>query len=337
MKILKIALTAATAALLLTGSSYAGKQDNENVRRYSDGVSLLNLLNGLNLTAEQQQRILDMNKELRDLRDGALNGQKAQELEAEKEKAMGELYNYLLSNPEKEDKDIQSRAAKADHNLREYRDDSMKKLSPEFDRISKEVEGILSSEQLDVINNFAPCVVPPKDMRDPVRAGQAKSSDATVKALEQARQLNAAKKDVDSFAQKTADHTIEASEHKAKLSPEEQKEVRERVVATIKQAIKLSDTDFEIQKPLLAQKLEPVNKIEDLKTEINQRNPHANPLQNSKGSKVVQFLVNPDTVIPIFERRLQAAAPGGLKGAAKDSPKPAQEKTATTTTPGSWK
>lgn len=314
MKILKSALAATAAGILLAGGVQAGSQE-DNLRKYSEGVSLLNLLNGLNLTDDQQKRILELNKELRTLRDGSLNSREAQALTADKEKAMGELYNYLLANPEKEDKAIQGRAAKAEHALKVYRDENFKKLGPEVARVVKEVEGMLSSQQLEVVENFLPCIVPPKDMRDPVRAGQAKSSDATVKALEQARRLSDAKKDVDGFAQRTADAVIAGSEKKAKLSDDERKDVRERVVAAIKQAVKLSDTDFEIQKPLLAQKLEIVNKIEDLRNEIDQRNPHANPLQ-TRSSKVRQFLVNPDAVIPALESRLKNQAPGGLKASA---------------------
>lgn len=315
MKTLASALAAVALSLALSTPAYAAARDGDKTRGYAEGVSLLNLLNGLNLSTEQLQRTLELNKELKALRDGALETPEAQALEAEKEKALGALYAYLLDNPEKEDKEIQARAAKAEHAVKAFRDEAFKKLGPEFDRIAKEVEALLSSQQLAVVEDFAPCVVPPKDMRDPVRAGQAKSSDAGVKALEQARQLAAAKKDVDEFAKKAADRVVEASERKAKLEDAERQELRSRVVDAIKQAVKLSPTDFEIQKPLLAQKLEPVNRIDELRGEIKQRDPHANPMLNAKNPKVVQFLVNPDVVVPVLEKRLRVSSPGGLKGA----------------------
>ena len=320
------------AGMLIAASSFAGRQDSDSTRKYAEGVSLLNLLNGLNLSSEQMHKILDLNKELKTLRDDAFDGPKVKAMESEKEDALNALYTYLMNNPEREDKAIQDRASKAEQKLKEYRDGVFKQLSAELERISKEVEGSLSSQQLDVVNDFKPCIVPPKDMRDPVRAGQAKSDEATVKALEKARELSKAKGDVDSFAQKVADKAIEHSEKKAKLSADEEKSIRNNVVATIKQAVKLSDTDFEIQKPLLAQKIEPVNKMEELKEEMNKRNPHADPLQNARGSKVVQFLVNPDTVIPVLEKRLQTAIPGGLKGA-NQTP---GAKSATTTNSVNW-
>jgi hypothetical protein len=312
------------AALLAAGSlafamlqAQAGDGKNEKLRAYSEGVSLLNLLNGINLTQEQMKSLLALNQELKELRDSAFDGPQAKSKTVEMEAAMGDLYEYLLKHPEQEDKEIPKRAARAEHQMKSYRDGVYKQLGPEFARIAKEAEALLSSQQLAVVNDFAPCVVPPKSMRDPVRAGQAKSNEASEKALVKARELAKARKDVDAFAARVAEDVVARSEKKAKLSQEEGAALKAQALAVIKRAVKLSDTDFELQKPLLAEKLEPVNKIDELREEINKRNPHANPLQDTRNSKVARFLVNPDVVIPALEARLAFSAPGGLRDAAK--------------------
>jgi len=52
----------------------------------------------------------------------------------------------------------------------------VKRYVPFHDKIAKleeEVEGILSSAQFSIVEDFKPCLILPKSLQDPLRVGQA--------------------------------------------------------------------------------------------------------------------------------------------------------------------
>lgn len=304
-----------TLAVLIPASAFIAKasaQESESLKTYRSGVSVMNLLNGLNLSVDQQRRILALNKRMQGLKDSIRDSDEAKELASKAEKEMGNLYSYLLANPEQEDRAVQTKAQKAADALKEHIDKEMVKATPEVDRIVREIEATLSAQQLEVVKNFKSCIIPPKDLRDPVRAGQAQQSDAGIKALENAR-VAAKKGKLDETIERISERIIEHTLKKGNMFDSEIRAREAEIASVVKEAVKLNDTDFELKKAELAKRLEPAAKIEQLRKEIEMRSIKTNPFASSGNSKVKTFLGNPDIVVPILERRLQAQAPGGLK------------------------
>ena len=304
--VLKIGETLAKAALGLSltalslGASNiiaAENEANDSYQNYHEGVSLLNLLNGLNLTEEQTRRILSINKEFKSERPNASPEDNA-EAKAKAKKEMGKLYRYLLENPESEDKAILNNAVQAKRNIEKS---SPKETAKLMSRMINGIENVLTPAQIEVVSNFKPCVAPPKDMRDPVRAGQAAVSSGAEKALEIARK--ASKEKMDELCQKASDKLIEHAMKKHELTDAEMNDIRKNVSNVLHTAATLSDTDFAIKKDELAEKLSPKEKNADAPGEKE---------RNGK-MKIAKFLLNPDIVIPVLEKRLEKAAPGGLK------------------------
>ena len=61
------------------------------------------------------------------------------------------------------------------------------------------------------------------------------------------------------------------------------------------------------------EKLHPDDKMEEIRKEIQERNPRSNPFRNARNMAIQKFLLKPDQVIPILEKRLAATTPGGLR------------------------
>ena len=55
--------------------------------------------------------------------------------------------------------------------------------------LSAEVDRLLSNNQEEILKTFACCIIPPKDLSDPVRAGQATSGEKEIEILRKVRKV----------------------------------------------------------------------------------------------------------------------------------------------------
>ena len=129
-------------------------------------ISLLNLLRGLYLSRDQVQKISDLARQAQAMRDSA-----AGPFLNEKERILKTFSGlrdslYLAPGAEKE---AQEQAQKLDHEMKE----AMGAVQDRISRMEEEVDGILTDAQACIVDDFKPCLVPPKDLRNPVRVGQA--------------------------------------------------------------------------------------------------------------------------------------------------------------------
>lgn len=301
----KSAVVFFTAAMLIgAGSPMLQAAEDENMKNYHAQISVQNLLNGLNLTAEQQKKILALNYKLKKFNESELNDPKGKKLKAEAEAAMKELNDYLAKNPEQENKAIQDKAANAVHAQKDYSVQRAKQMKPEFDAYSKELSDTLTKEQLQVIATFKPCLVPPKDMRDPVRAGQASHGEHGEKALARLRKIKDPAKAKEAI-NKMADFVVKTTDERIYQMNDAQKAAKkEELIKILTQAQKLNDTDFELKKSEIMAAIKP------------EKGSRKTPEQVSAGfsdNKTVKFLLDPDIVIPILEKRIKSDNAGGLR------------------------
>jgi hypothetical protein len=317
MRSLAVGVGVSAAAFLISSGICAPPADEfAKIKETQDAISSLNLINGLYLTKEQQTSLLKLNKDMLVLRKDMLDDTEIQKVKAESEQALAELRDYLVGNPEKEDSAIQNKAAKAEKAYSDLSKARTNKLNAEYTRIVKEAADIFTPQQMQVINTFNSCLIPPKELRDPVRAGQAKPDSPHVAALTSLRKIKDQQKfdaEVEKQASKHIEHTVK---YKFKMSDDEIKARKAEIAAVAKEARDMSDTDFELKKNDLSKKVDGENKMEKLQGEINKINPHYNPdVAELNKSKMKRFLLKPEIIVPILEKRVQVGDAGGLRQA----------------------
>jgi len=157
-----------------------------------------------------------------------------------------------------------------------------------------EMKRVLNENQLALIDDFRPCIVPPQDIRNPVRVGQAiGDTRMEEKLLTRIRQM-----DENVYQRRNSlliARLIERIERRVGLFSDEERVEEERRVADIfKRTRGLSDLDFEARKDDLAREL---------------KEPHEKALQDRhrkrRGDldKLGKFLLDL-RLIPILQKRL---------------------------------
>lgn len=250
-------------------------------------ISLINLINGLYLSPEQISQMLKILRKVEGIR-GKYQS-KAVSQAHQMEEILNEFREILGRNEEIDQGLIQKflQAKKREEGLKEEYHSG---LMPYQDQMQE----VLNENQLVLIEEFKPCIVPPQDTRNPVRVGQA-TGDTRMgeKLLMRIRQM-----DENVYRRRKTlliDRHIERVERRVGIfSEEERAEEARRVGDILKRARGLSDLDFEAQKGDLAREL-----IEPYEKALQSRH------RRRKGDldKLGRFLLDPK-LIPILEKRL---------------------------------
>ena len=154
----------------------------------------------------------------------------------------------------------------------------------------------LSPEQGEVIRTYAPCLVPPRNLRDPVRAGQANDTEALEGLVDRLRTL-----DLSGEPRAAADRVVKAIElHDGKLPAAERNARLALVVDVAREAQALDDVLYAARRAELALRLRPINRMETLKERL---------LEIEGADKVIQekicaFLLDP-RIVPLVEERIE--------------------------------
>jgi hypothetical protein len=254
-------------------------------------INLINLVNGLYLSAEQMNQMLAILKKVE-----ATRGEyktKATSQVHEMEEILKELREILARN-EEIDQGLIRKFDNAKKRGEDLKEEFHSALMPYHD----EMKRVLNGNQLALIEEFKPCVVPPHDVRNPVRIGQA-SGDTRMgeRLLTRVRQMD------ETLYQRRKPRLIEryierVEHHVGIFSDEERAEEESRVTDIFKRARELSDLNFDVQKGDLAREL---------------KEPHGKALQSRhrkrRGDldKLGRFLLDPK-LIPILEKRLTQVA-----------------------------
>lgn len=287
------------------------------LKYYHDRISVLNLLNGLNLSEQQMQKLLELNYDIKKFLEKFKNDPDIVSLKARYKKDLKELYEYLLNHPEQEDKRLQDKAVACNAKMKEYfKNEYQNEMEKFYNNILKKANKTLTPEQIEVVNSFKPCIVPPKDFRDPVRAGQALSDSRIKKMLENVRKIEDPRR-LETVCERIANKIINITHERFyKMSADEKTNKRNEIIQTLKQANALSDTDYELKEDEIIQRLTPdTAKLYKMRKkaqkDILERDPKS--LDVDLTSPVRKFLLDPPVVIPILEKRLTIERQGGLR------------------------
>jgi hypothetical protein len=192
------------------------------------------------------------------------------------------------------DEEIGQDLAREFHQVKKKGEDLREEFHQSMRVYQDEIKGILNENQIALINDFKPCVIPPRDTWDSARIGQA-SGDTRMgeKFLTRVRQME------EKAYQKRKSFIIErhierVERHVGVLSNEERAEEERRVADIFGKARELSDVDFEAQKGDLAR---------ELKGPHQKKMESHHPKRKGDLDKVGRFLLDPK-LIPILEKRI---------------------------------
>jgi len=270
------------------------------IKELKADINLLNLVNGLNLTKAQIRSILRearlVEKDLCAVKQAAVDESKAME---EEYKLLKSVQRSLNDN-----KDVSS-SLRSRHAvmMERRRSNTVWKLRPQALKRVQESAGrvteALTPAQQEIISTYKPCLIPPKNLKDPVRVGQAKSTGAMEKFLDWVRALP------DPVYANQMDEIIEnviirVEKHVGVMKEEDRWDYSDRLKDVSERARNMNDVDFELSKPGLAAELDPGDRSELLKECLAEMGVKKYQLEG----KVTQFLLVP-RIIKILEKRLK--------------------------------
>jgi hypothetical protein len=251
-------------------------------RDLKQAIQVLNLINGLDLDAQQMRLILknaEENEYLHQKFNAGIHRQEEEMLEV-----LEEIKFFL-----QEGKDVPAPVAKRYHHL----STNLKKRKLERDQerkiLAQEIENSLESHQLYQLQQFVPCVIPPKGE---LRIGQAGGHQGLVKNLEKIRQIP--HRLYDRRKQAICQRALHGLRlHSPLPLDQDEKKIFSEIQKIFDKTRHLSAADFEVHKERLAEEfhalIKPLPKAE-----------------NSVRRRVEFFLLSPH-IIPILKQRISSS------------------------------
>ena len=279
---------------------WAAQNDEDETRVKAESlrgeISLINLVNGLNLNESQLTQLINVNKELQELRKNY----------KEKGQAVGEELNASLAELKKSliecGFNIPTEVGKKANEMKEKAEQLKEEYEAVLPPFQEKVEKVLSEAQKEVIATFKPCLLPPKSQKNPVRVGQASSNEGAINILRRLRDVpqkvyEAKKNDIlqKQFARFEKKH--------GKLTDEEKIREQERLFGLVERVRAMSDDEFEITKEELANEF----KVKDLREELSERLKTLTEQREKdkpKLNKTGKFFLNPK-MLGILEAKLE--------------------------------
>jgi len=176
-KIRIILICMCIAVLVTSGYSYENK-----MVKLRKSISTLNLMQGLFLKRTQIEQMIPIVREAKQIRDDYKK--RAEVLEQELEQAFLKLKDELLKYG-KGRKETEKEATSINRKLKELKFEYLDKIKNCEDKLMD----ILTDNQIDIIMDFKPCIVPPRSFRNPVRIGQAQNAEVIFKKMRKLRKL----------------------------------------------------------------------------------------------------------------------------------------------------
>ncbi|MFA5794474.1 MAG: hypothetical protein WC980_05335 [Candidatus Brocadiia bacterium] len=270
----------------------------EQMRMLFEDISFLNLLNALNLNEKQITDIIACNKDAQAIREEA--GARNEKLLKECVAAYQTLKDTLEKN-QQVPQETEQRAFRIEQAVK-------KELQTENNRRLKEVEskldGVFSDAQKEVINTFNPCLIPPKNLKDPVRAGQASDNTMFSNMLKRLRGIPDKEWQTrqDDFVQRFMG---DAQQHIGKLTEDEYAKEKERIIGLVDKARAMNDAEFELNLPQLSESLKPTHKVKELRQELSSMEEQRFNMLGRTG----HFFLKPN-ITPILTKRLELVKSG---------------------------
>ncbi len=266
------------------------------VRLLIEKISTVNLINALYLSKAQVEDIIQLGESFNRSRLNLKSSDELMFLLQEAEEAFGDLY-LEIQKGEPARFDIPDRAHEIDNELKEFVDSYNTTLNEKYKQADQRLRSILTAEQIQVVQTFSPCLTPPQDLKNPIRAGQVASNNGIIRKLKKFRRID------DHRWEREKEEILSANIQKLyrryRLTPEEEEKEFIRISNLVERARNLTDTEFELEKEKIAQQIMPEDKLDKLKKEMEFRRKR---VRHPQKSKLVKYLLIQNTPEILRER-----------------------------------
>ena len=262
-------------------------------------IKTLNLINGLYLSADQLDDMLDVLEDL-----VALNDRYIPDM-TRAQQATREAYRALrddLLDGDLVDPDTERRAAQAKHRLEQL----VLEYSQQVSQLETGLFDIFTDKQRSIADEFAPCIVPPQSDNN-VRIGQTSGSNPRQEnLLQRLREMSVAQL-YDKLPEIISRYIDQLETKHGMMSQKERDEEFDRLYDLALEVRELSDVEFELRKSELAAELQPQQLRNKWQNQTKPKNRDSErPKKKYQLSTVGSFLLN-ENLIPILEKKLEAA------------------------------
>jgi len=266
----------------------------EKILELRQDISTINLLNGLNLSREQMKQVLSLARLAEEARRYGIS--RMEEILPEAEEAFSALKAEIEKGSPARGY-LPERARLINNRIKDLHQEIQADISSRIEKLESRLQKILTAGQVHIVSEFKPCLIPPDELGEPARAGQADPSSKIIKKLRRLRELP--DRVWENRKEFIAEKVVERIAKHFRLTEEEMDAEYLRLLQLFERARALSEIDFEVEKLTLADAIKPRDRIEELQKEIERRLPH-----HRKQSELVRFLLS-DRIIPILEERLR--------------------------------
>lgn len=223
-------------------------QGMEELKSLQDEISLLNLLRGLYLSESQIAQLC----EIADEADKAVKAVTKPILQDKKVilATFSDLRNKLFEASGKE-VPLQQQA----HLISDRLKDAQDKVVEHLGMLEARASRVMTSAQLEIVEGFVPCLIPPKDLKNPVRVGQAGAAEGPLARITEL--IYATPEDVWSERKMILLGKVakKMEEESGKLSDSMRNDLLNRLAVTAQQIRATSPVDFSLKKGELADEL----------------------------------------------------------------------------------
>ncbi|NOZ64708.1 MAG: hypothetical protein GXO71_07290 [Caldiserica bacterium] len=269
----------------------------KEINKLKHRISFWNLFNGLNLSQDQIEELIAINTEYREkLRESTAKAIKA----LSESRVSLEKWEQAIRDGNLPEERMRQ-AGRASHITKEFYQQLKDIKEPFLSRLNN----VFTDAQKEVIRGFKPCVVPPTDLRDPIRVGQASSNEYAVRMLKRIRSIPSQK--FPSALDRIVDIHADKISRRYRLTDNEIEQERQRMRDFLKKVYYMDDVDFEMNKEELADEFKYKDKVELLREDLRNIQQELHRTQKVRDpvgtSKIVRYFLDPE-IIPLLQYRL---------------------------------
>ncbi len=261
-------------------------------------INLHNLYNGLHLSVEQMEKIVELARKACDLREKCFGGDNY------RCRQIVQIYREILETVREGDRIPASLEGMG--GVMEIAEKRIRKRYFEgMSELEASVWNALTPAQREVFKTYDPCLIPPKTLRDPVRVGQASTYDEEKRVLDLARGLTDAA--FEKECRKVLSAMIGGLEQflGAMEAAEREAEIK-RMVEVCRKARKLSEMDFALKCDEIAEELAIHRQKDVLKHKAEEFMDLVRKFQGGLIGKIANHFLDP-MVIPLMTARIERA------------------------------
>ncbi|GEM_PF-6643914 len=295
---------------------YADACTSFRVAELRDEINLMNLLNGLYLSDEQMLKLLVLAEEANRRRKTCVDEvAKANHTIVEAVASMDRAAEAGRYAERSFDEGTWPKAARSCVRAAEQIAKAHGGVEPDLVELEEQVEEVLTEGQEKIVEAYKSCLIPTKDMKDPLRIGQAQSDEPRFEAqLEAVRKAPPEK--MEAVLGKAIDDVIGYQMYEGSTFTKKQRDEEEkRLSALFLGAKKLSEVEYHLQAKDVSGKMEEAEKDRKAKEDAIKRKAERQGTGNAISSgKMAHFLLHPKAARILAERLSRSKS---FKGSAK--------------------